>query len=421
MSVQHRVFCLHRRGLALLAFLALVVVGCGQTTSLADSDDFQHGAGVNAEAVVSTPPLAPDQPVTAMPLPTSLPPKRAIYVVDPNDQGLLSSIFKIDPDTSRIVWTLQTRLRPEAVLSSDGQRLYVADSYRRQVTRGEQRDALSLYDTDDGNVLIDDVSIQGRLLYRGWPSSSHPHLFLSDDERQLYVGKYGDPDLHQLRLSVFDAATLQPLQDGVWPSCGYRIQTLPDRWLCANTQALSDPSSSAVTFSLDAVNPGSGAVVETLLSIPDFPGGSMALTSDGTLLYVVTPNAAVTVVDVQNRLTLETKPLEAVAGWQVASHVALAPNGDRLYVGFDTGRDENAVFTDAVIVYDTTTWAHITTIFLPSSINHFALSAAGDQLYVVSPLARSLAIYRTDTYDQAAVMQDLGGTPSHILVSPTAH
>ena len=49
----------------------------------------------------------------------------------------------------------------------------------------------------------------------------------------------------------------------------------------------------------------------------------------------------------------------------------------------------------------------------------FALSAEGDQLYVVSPFVRSLAIFDTATYREVAVLSDLGGMPAAVIVPPT--
>lgn len=149
-------------------------------------------APAQAQPVSASPATAlPHAPVTATPWPAPLPPKRPIYIVDPNDQGTLSRILVVDPDRRRIAFTIMARFLPEVVLSGDGGRLYVADSYRAQVIRGEQRDALSVYDALTGELLMDDTPIQGRLLYKGFPDAE-PFLFLSDEGRQLYAMKYGD-------------------------------------------------------------------------------------------------------------------------------------------------------------------------------------------------------------------------------------
>ena len=139
--------------------------------------------------------------------------------------------------------------------------------------------------------------------------------------------------------------------------------------------------------------------------------------ADGNRLYLIDNDEVVTVIDVRDRTIAATGPLEVKAGWQtVWSSAVLSPDGDRLYVGFDTGDDESQVFTDAIAVYDTVTWKNIATIELSDTMWHFALSAEGDRLYAVSPFARSLAIYDTAAYKEVAVLSDLGETPAAVIV-----
>jgi hypothetical protein len=345
-----------------LLFLLIMTSGCGQLLPMdiqpAGQQEGSREPALNGSTLL---PQA-EQPVTATPLPTQTP-MRPIYIVDSSfsqpQQERLSSIFMVDPDGLRIVWTIATRYMPEAVLSLDGKRLFVADSYWTQVTRGDQRDVLSVYDARSGELFIDDIPIQGRLLYKGMPSADHPYLFLSGDGRQLFVGKYGDPDIHQFRLAVFDTNTLQPLHEGNWPSCERRITDSYDRHACESLSSL-DP-------------------------LRHLPWGK----------------------------------IEIPAGWRVSGDGALSPDGKWLYVGYDTRFPERDIFTDTIVVYDTTTWERLATVPLPSPITQFALSAAGDQLYVISPFTRSLAIYNTDTFQELTVMEDLGGFPALILVPET--
>ena len=351
---------------------------------------------------------APPAPVTATPWPTP-PIRRPIYIVDPNDQGPVSRILVVDPDQLRIAFTLTTRYLPEIALSADGRRLYVADSYRTQVIRGETQDVLSVYDALSGELLLDDTPIQGRLLYKGLPLGE-PFLFLSDNGRQLYVMKYGDPDTHQTRLTVLDPATLQTVREGDWPPCGDRIRVQADRWLCANGAAL------------DVVDPSSRAVVETLLKVPSGQTVAWLITADGERLYVLYADATLAVANLQDRKIVTARRLEVNEHWlPVWDGATLSPDGRRLYVGFDTGEGESAVFSDAIAVYDTATWANIATIKLGDTMWHFALSAEGDQLYAVSPAAHDLRIYDTTTFQEVATLPNLGGTPARIVVPRERH
>jgi len=377
-----------------------------------------------SEPSLSAVPIVPEQPVTSTPLPTQPPPTRPIYVVDPNAyvvdpnaQRLLSNIFMLDPDTQQIIWKLETRFLPEAVLSPDGQFLYVADSYRTHVTRGEWVDALSVYSAHSGNLLMEDVPIQGRLLYKAWPSGAHPFIFLSDDGRQLYVGKYGDPDSSKILLSAYDPETLQLVYEVIWPPCSLRIQTMPDTWLCANTDIAPESPPSAMTFSLYAVDPRRGTIEETFFTNPNLLVAGMAASLDESLIYVVTNELALLTIDMKTGKIMETKPLKHTTGWElVGDSIVLSPDGTRLYLGFDSGRDEISIYTDMISIYDTNNWELLKTISLPNSINFFSLSAMGDQLYVISLTGRRLTIYDTDTYQEIAVIKDLGGSPSTILV-----
>jgi len=251
------------------------------------------------------------------------------------------------------------------------------------------------------------------LLYRGFPHGD-PFVFLSADRRQLYVMKYGDPDVGKLRLAVLDPETLQTISEGDWPPCGHRIQVRSDRWICANIDF------STHAFSLDVVNPSRGIVVETLMTIPNLQVAGLALAADESRLYVFSPDATLTLIDIPKRTILATGRLEVNARWEIVWDSATpSPDGKRLYVGFDTGDDERQVFTDAIGVYDTATWERIASVDLRDTVTHFALSAESDRLYAVSPFDRSLAIYDTSTYQEVTVLADLGGTPAAVIVPPT--
>jgi len=383
---------------------------------------------VSASAASPTPPV-PEPPATALPLPTPLPPERPIYIVDPiydpnaHAWGVLSRILVVDPDKQEVARTLTMRFSPEIALSADGRRLYVADSYRTRVIRGEYRDVVSMYDALTGELLVDDMPIQRRLLYKGFPNRD-PFLFLSDDGRQLYVMKYGEPDVRELRLAVLDPETLQTLHEGVLPPCGTRLQARSDRWVCANTTfpvEVPDGPGVSVSLSIDVVDPQRGVILETLFTVEDLRNGIVDLvpSGDGNRLYLIDNDAVVTVIDIQDRTATTAGQLEVNAGWHIVGEdIVLSPDDKRLYAGFDTGDDGSQYFTDAIKVYDTTTWQSIATIELSDMMARFALSAEGDQLYVVSPFMRSLAIFDTAMYREVAVLSDLGETPAAVVVPP---
>ncbi len=292
-------------------------------------------------------------PVTATPLPAPTLPEHPIYVIDPNDQGILSYIYLINADTAQVVWTITTRTRPDAALSPDGKRLYVADSYRTQVTRGELREVISVYDAASGELILGDDPLPQRLLYKGWPQPGHPNLFLSNDGRLVFAGLYGDPDIHQLRLAVLDAESLHVLEVNGWPDCAGKEPGEFAREACRRLTTLH----------------------------VDRPFGKIDLPE----------------------------------GWNESGETLLALDKKRFYVGFDTRFPEADFFTDQVGVYDWATRERLAVLQLPGPVNQIALSADGKQLYAISPFTRSLAIYSTATYEALEVMEDLGKSPAFML------
>ena len=307
---------------------------------------------VPAAAPNASPGLLPSGPVAAPPppqqVPTALPPprpeqpippKRPIYILDPNFGSFqrLSRIIAIDPDRqTRTLGGKATRYAPDVAFSPDGRRMYVADSYWTQVTRGETRDALSVYDTLTSDILADDVPIPRRLKYKGYPMGQ-PFLFTSEDGSRLYVMKYGDPDVRQVRLAVLDAETLQTLGEGPYPPCGRRVQVLADRWVCVNSMGSVD---AGFTISLEIVDLEGGVVLERLLSFeapgPDGATAAVAPSADGARLYDISRNASVTIVDMPGRTVLARKQLQIPSGFRLLHEsVALSPDEKLLYLGFE--------------------------------------------------------------------------------------
>ncbi|MCH8089067.1 MAG: hypothetical protein IH955_03530 [Chloroflexi bacterium] len=359
-------------------------------------------------------------PVIATPLP---PPERLIYVLDPNGGELLSRILAIDPDMQRVAFGIRTRYLPSVTFSPDGHHLYVIDTYSTQVTRGEERDVFSVYDALTGKLVVDDTPAPpGRVLYKIFPLGQ-PFLFFSDDGSSLYLMQYGDPDVHKTRLAVLDPDTFQVLREGTWPlACGRPVWALADRWICASTTGSIDSGFSVL---LDAVDPQTGEVVDHLLTVENTDAASLALSSDGKLLYVVGRDAVVTVIDMPSRTVLERAELAVNDGrvltFENIAGIAHVPDGKRLYLGFANKKGPNYNgLVNEIWVYDTTNWERVARMETRDPVMHFALSVDGDQLYAVSPQGQSLTIYDTDTYSEIAVLTDLGGTPARLLLPPAS-
>lgn len=380
-----------------LIFIALLVASCASMTPV--------------PAGGSTPTVSPPEPVrppTASPIPLG---NHAIYVVDTRNGDLVSRILVIDADAQRIVSTMGARYTPEIVFSPDGRRLYLADSYASRVIRGDWHDVVSVYDARSGELLHDEVEIYKRLLYKGFPNA-HPYMFLSRDGSRLFVGKYGDPDIHLLRVAVLDSATFQPLAEWVQPNCWTLLPLLDGQLLCAGgMQPSIIDSMSGKSSPIPGALPAQAAV---------------ALSSSRDRLYVVA-NAAgvetsVTVVDLAAtppRVLNERVALQALQGFQIGyGQIVVSPDESRLYIGVITGKHSDSGSPDEIWAYETGTWTRAGILEPSDPVFQFAISADGTQLYTVNPFKKTLSIFDAASFREIAVMHDLGETPAQVVVPP---
>lgn len=389
----------------LLAAVALMVTTCAPLPR----EPSVPSAALPTATVLATPQPTIIRPLTATPEPLG---RHVIYVVDPRNGELLSQILVVDPDTRRVVRGLRTRASPEIAFSPDGQKVYVADSYQSRVIRGESHDVFSVYDPVSGQLLHDDVEIPQRLLYKLFPGGGVGNLIVSRDGRRLFVGQYGDPDIHALRLAVLDAEQLKTLSEFKHP-CGasWLFPLQNGNLLCAGSgqAGLFDPSS------------GKTAPVPGSLPAESAP----ALSSSGDRLYLVSYDArapaAVTVVDLASSppaVLAERVPLDIPSGFQPSFSVASGPDESRLYVGVLAKEHSGSGTADEIEAFNTRTWQRVGQFKPTDPAWHFAVSNDGTQLYTVNPFKKSLSILDTATFREIAVMHDLGETPAQIVVPP---
>ncbi len=365
-------------------------------------------ADASAGTLLAATPIATpyaEMPATATPIP---PGEHTIYVIDSHGGELVSQILVVNPDTRQPFAFYRTRSLPELAFSPDGRRMYVADSYLSRVTHGEPHDVLMVYDTTTGKLVQDEVEIPKRLLYKGFPQG-HSDLFLSRDGRRLFVAKYGDPDIHALRLAVLDTETFKTLAEYRQPEC-HDLWPLSDgRLLCVGPSALS------------FVAPLTGETTDAM-TLPPTQLAVTTLSSSGEWLYLASSDAHVTVINlaapplqvIADRIALNTPP-----GWQVGFNtMALSPDGARLYLGLLNEKLHNQPTADQVWAFDTHTWQRVGVFELADPAFHLAVSADGCQLYTVNPFKKTLAILDTTTFRQTGVVRDVGETPALIVVPP---
>src|SRR5439155_209840 len=98
-----------------------------------------------------------------------------------------------------------------------------------------------------------------------------------------------------------------------------------------------------LSSTISAIDTASNTVVATTVAIGDFPPGGLAVSPDGTRLYVAVANRAsdsVAVIDTARHTVVASVPLASRP-----EGVAVSPDGARLYVTSES--------SDAVAVIDT--------------------------------------------------------------------
>ena len=343
----------------------------------------------------------PARPITATPLPRS---DHPIYIVDPHNGDLVSRIIIVDPETARVVGGFAARYTPEIAISPDGKRLYLADSYSTQVIRGDHHDVVSMYDLVSGNLLRDDVEIPNRLLYKVYPTGQ-PFMFLSRDGKRIFIGKYGAPDIHAMRMTVLDAETFKTLGEYAYPACT-QILSLEDGRLACIAQAKIEIR--------DALT----GVLMATISLPITSAVLAELAASGERLYIVSSDARVVVINIVT-LRVDGDPIriDLSRDSQVGgNHHALARDESRMYVGVMSGDNRYQGLANEIWVLDTRTWMRVGIISPADPAFHIAVSADGSQLYTINPFKKSMDIFDTKTFSQTGLIHDLGETPARVVV-----
>lgn len=338
---------------------------------------------------------------TATPLPRG---NRPIYVIDPNNGAMTSTIWTVDPDSQRVVGGIGTRHTPEIAISPDGARVYVADSYLAKVIRGEPHDVLSVYDAATEQLLHDDIDIRGRLLYKLYPNPQ-PFMFLSRDGKRLFIGKYGDPDIHTLRMTILDAETFKTLAEFRSPSCFDIVPLLNGRLVCAHN---------ATVF---VVDPITGATIDEI-AVPGSNIVAMTLASTRDWLYCVLGDARIAVIDLASSPRMVASQVSLGLRSGLTHLLVLSQNQERLYVGIDTTGSGSLGTANEIWAFDTSNWSRVGIFKLDDGAFHIAISHDGTQLYSVNPFQKSFSIFDTRTFQGIVVLHDLGETPAHIVVPP---
>lgn len=408
--------------LFLFAAAASAALACITATPAAPSP------GETQPAPITTAPEtpAPEIPRIAPPAPT---PTRPIYLLDSNfthfSHPIVSRIIAIDPDLrTRTIGGITTRYLPDAAISPDGALIYVVDSYRPKVTRGERRDVLSAYRLGAASPVMDDAPADRRLRYKGLPSGQG-FMFFSKEGTRLFLMKYGEPDDRKIRLAAYDSATLEVQWEGDYPACGRRLVVGPSEWTCANTRA---SGSSQLTVSIDIVDAESGKISRNRIagfSVPDAIGVAGVAVSPGrrhayfvtrTRRYGTDSGAVLTAVDLTDSVQPRHMELDVTRGSRFAfDEIVLSPDSDRLYLGFGYMVSGLGTISE-VHIFDTATLEEVAKIDLDGSAVDLAISIEDDHLYALSAVSQTLAVYDATAFALLGTVENLDGTPARILV-----
>ena len=90
--------------------------------------------------------------------------------------------------------------------------MFVTDSYRSRVTRGNMNGYISSFDTRTGSLLSDDVPLAERIRYKFYPIGD-PMFFASDDGDVLFSHKYGEQNASDIRISVLDPSSFEVINE----------------------------------------------------------------------------------------------------------------------------------------------------------------------------------------------------------------
>ena len=388
-----------------IGVLMLMAVSC------ADSIDAQ--AEDSSDSLAQNPPdPAPVSTATPPPLPEDI-----VYIIDPNAGNLLSSIIILDGFTAETVKTYNVRHTPSIAFSRDGNSMFVADSYRTRVTRGDMNSYISSFDTRTGSLLADDVPLPDRTLYKFYPIGS-PMFFTSDDGEVLYTSKYGEQNPGDIRLAEIDPDSLEVIREAPYPNCGWRVAANSDQWLCVNSSGRVD---SGFIISVSIINPIDGIEIENLAVFQSNRVVAATKPTNSDKLFILSQPATVDTVDIRSgAVTRATLEHEAWLSLGPIQNMEATPDGTRLFVGFVRENEEHSGFVVSEIrAYDTTSWELLGILELDNPVMHFAISNDGQRLYAVSPFEQSIAIYNTSSLELTAFRSDLGRSPARVVIPPS--
>jgi hypothetical protein len=324
---------------------------------------------------------------------------RSVYVVEWGVQQYASTIDMVGsgPDGPRVIRSFQAGGAPTMALTPDGTRLYVVSGDRRP------GDELVAFDVATGEVEMTARLRPRERLFRlaGERLFCCPPMELSPDGQWLFLlwvtpGNAGERTFY---VATFDTAEgimlpeMMPLDE-----CEPGIQTLVPLPGIRRIALVCEESSDVRFFEASETGSLASSTRLELPEVPDPPdeyGGLLNLgnlawataSPDRSLLYSITLNGHVSVVDLGNQRVLAQHELDLGPDRHVGyGQVHLSGTGESMYLGLGPMSDGfDLTSANQVMEVDTSTWTELRTASTPRPFLTFAVTSGADEVYVTSP------------------------------------
>lgn len=257
-------------------------------------------------------------------------------------------VAAIEPETGATRYTINGGYQPDAILSPDGTRLYVAG------------DELSAHDAGTGEEIWR-VEYQYRLHWT-IDTTAPSTLAISPDGSRLYIASYAieratsaDANTVPHFIQTFDTATGENLGETEAINGGCTVPIHPT----LDGQRLVAPCDARyLVYELP-----SGSLQPAPPGLAAYAGVASAQLDNE--LYLVTSTGFVTVVDMIDMRVVREAALET--NLQVARGLAaLSSDGSRLYIGVSNSSFQ----ADEVLVFDTATWQQIARLIMEEPLGN---------------------------------------------------
>jgi hypothetical protein len=341
-----------------------------------------------------------DDPELAFPQ-ASGPLARSVYAAVPGSEPYESTIHMVraGPGGPQTIRTFSAGGAPTLALAPDGTRLYVASGHGRGERHTEELVALDV--TTGKAEMTAELRPQDEL-YRlgGGPIPCCSTMELSPDGRWLFLlwvtpGSEGERTFYVATFDTVEGAMLPDMMplEGCEPGIQTLIPLAGIRAVAVVCEASSD-----IRF-LEASDSG-GLKASTRLGLPvqadtrtDSFGNPLQLgnlawatrSGDASLLYAVTLNGRVFVVDLMDRSVVAEHSIDLGPDSHVGyGKVDVSSNGEAMYLGLGPMSDGfDLTSATQVLEVDTSTWEPVRAIDVPGRFLSMVVTGGDDELYAL--------------------------------------